>query len=131
MTVLIVGGVFQGKLDYAKKRFSLTDADIFEPLQNEAAGLGSARCVNRLHLLVRSMLEAGKCLQDIKEELLPGLTGKIVLCDDISCGIVPVDPFEGNYRETVGRLLCELARTADVVIRMQCGLAQIIKGGDL
>ncbi len=128
MTILVIGGAFQGKRQYAKETFGLSDSDIFEPLQKEATDIYQFRCINHLHLIVRKMIQIGKCSSDIMEELQSAVIGKIILCDDISCGIVPMHPFERNYRETVGRLLCELARRADVVIRMQCGIAQLVKG---
>lgn len=125
--VLIVGGAYQGKLAYARENFALQECDIWE-----ADGIGRTpdeiRCVNGLHRLVRAWLTAGNTEEDTVNMLASDLKDKIVICNDISCGIVPLDPFERSYRETTGRLLCTLAKRADIVIRMQCGLAQVLKG---
>ena len=41
--------------------------------------------------------------------------------------IVPLDSFEREYRERLGRLLCEIAAKAERVERIVCGIGQRIK----
>ena len=53
--------------------------------------------------------------------------GDKVIFDDISCGIVPLEPFERQWREASGRLLSALARQADTVTRIFCGLPLELK----
>lgn len=124
MTILIVGGACQGKREYAQKAFGLNEREIL-PWNEEREG---ASCVADLHLRVRACLEKGLTQQEVLEKLQPFCRGKIVLCDDIFCGVVPLDAMERQWREVTGRLLCLLAQEADTVIRMQCGLPQAIKG---
>lgn len=124
MTILIVGGACQGKREYAQKAFGLNEAEIL-PWNEEREEFA---CIADLHLRVRACLERGLTQQEVLEKLLPFCRGKIVLCDDIFCGVVPLDALERQWREVTGRLLCRLAQEADSVIRMQCGLPQAIKG---
>ena len=124
MTILIVGGACQGKREYAQKAFGLNEREIL-PWNEEREG---ASCIADLHLRVRACLEKGLTQQEVLEKLLPFCQGKIVLCDDIFCGVVPLDALERQWREVTGRLLCRLAQEADSIIRMQCGLPQAIKG---
>lgn len=124
MTILIVGGAFQGKREYAKQAYGLKEGEIL-PWNEEREGFA---CIADLHLRVRACLEQGLTQQEVLEKLLPLCRGKLVLCDDISCGVVPLDAMERQWREVTGRLLCRLAQEADRVIRMQCGLPQAIKG---
>ena len=124
MTILIVGGACQGKREYAQKAFGLNGREIL-PWNEERE---AASCIADLHLRVRACLKKGLTQQEVLEKLLPFCQGKIVLCDDIFCGVVPLDALERQWREVTGRLLCRLAQEADSVIRMQCGLPQAIKG---
>ena len=124
MTILIVGGACQGKREYAQKAFGLNEREIL-PCNEERE---AASCIAVLHLRVRACLKKGLTQQEVLEKLLPFCQGKIVLCDDIFCGVVPLDALERQWREVTGRLLCRLAQEADSVIRMQCGLPQAIKG---
>ena len=41
---------------------------------------------------------------------------------------MPTDPEEREAREAAGRLSCLLAERADTVVRVYCGLPQVLKG---
>lgn len=53
---------------------------------------------------------------------------KVVIATEVGCGVVPVDPDERRWREDAGRLACLLAARADTVIRVCCGIPQLLKG---
>lgn len=126
MTILIIGGTHQGKRAYAKETFSLTSEEI---LQADAKQMTeSIRCIDALHRRVKALLETEENREVALDRLFATCQDKIVICDDIFCGIVPLEPALREWREYTGRLLCMLAKRADCVIRMQCGIAQIIKG---
>ena len=62
-------------------------------------------------------------------ELIERLAAKaIVTCSEVGAGIVPLDARERAWREAVGRMACELASQADVVVRMVCGIPVVLKG---
>lgn len=62
-------------------------------------------------------------------ELIERLAAKaIVTCSEVGAGIVPLDARERAWREAVGRMSCELASQADVVVRMVCGIPVVLKG---
>ncbi len=107
MTVLLIGGAWQGKAALAEKLYPAL------PL------------TKNLHQMVRQTLAAGWDPM----ELLPALRGRAVTCDEVGCGVVPLDPEEERYREAVGRLCCALAAEADAVVRVIAGVPQYIKGG--
>ena len=52
----------------------------------------------------------------------------VVIATEVGGGVVPTDPAERKSREAAGRLACLLAARADTVIRVCCGLGQILKG---
>ena len=70
-------------------------------------------------------------LQDIPEisiESTEFLACKeVVVCDEIGCGIVPIEQEERERRERIGRLCIALACRAEQVIRMTAGLPVRIK----
>lgn len=105
MTVLIIGGAHQGKAAFARSRFPELPP------------------VFALHRMVRETLEAGGNPQS----LLPQLLGRVVTCDEIGCGVIPVEPMEERWREETGRLCCALAEQADAVYRIWAGIPQQIK----
>ena len=106
MTVLIVGGAHQGKAALARALYP------------------ALPCVENLHVRVREELAAG--LDPMA--LLEHLRGSVVTCDEVGCGVVPIDRADEAYREAVGRLCCALAAEADAIVRVTAGLPQYIKG---
>jgi len=80
--------------------------------------------VEQLHQLVRQTLASG---QD-PLVLLDTLRGKCVICDEVGCGIIPLNRQDEQWREAVGRFCCAIATEADVVIRVVAGLPQYLKG---
>ena len=53
---------------------------------------------------------------------------EIVIATELGGGVVPVDARQRAQREAAGRLACLLAERADAVIRVCCGLPQLLKG---
>ena len=106
MTVLIVGGAHQGKAALARALYP------------------ALPCVENLHVRVREELAAGRDPM----ALLERLRGHVVTCDEVGCGVVPIDRADEAYREAVGRLCCALAAEADAVVRVTAGVPQYIKG---
>ena len=114
---LIIGGCAQNKVEYAKSL--APDAEI----------------INELHLVIKESLAAGMNSDQILQEIITRMTmaeegGKklIIISDEIGSGIVPLDAFEREWRETTGRILCRLASQAEKVTRIVMGLPQVIKG---
>ena len=51
----------------------------------------------------------------------------VIISDEVGNGIVPIEAFEREYRERTGRILVELAKKAEEVERVICGIGQKIK----
>lgn len=112
--ILVVGGVCSGKRSYVVDALGFDSSDI-------SADPASAAPV------AIDVQDAVRSYRD--EELIPLLLAKrVVVCNEVGCGIVPVDPAERAWRERVGRLCCDLAAQAETVVRMSCGVPQVIKG---
>ena len=122
--VLIIGGAYQGKTAYAKQTYGIQDTDIFT-CSGEALNL-SARCLRHLERFARACVRAGKEPAAVLAGL--DLHGKILICEDISCGVVPMDAETREWREAVGRMNAALAAQADTVTRIFCGLPLELKG---
>lgn len=121
---LIIGGAYQGKTDYAKEKFALTDGEI-AVCETQTPDL-TARCLCHLERFALACVKAGK----EPAQVLAGcdLQGKVLICDDISCGVVPIDAETREWREAVGRMTAALAARADTVTRVFCGLPLVLKG---
>lgn len=117
-SALIVGGAYQGKRAFAKENFSLSDDDIF---------VCTADCEPDFSKVCISHYEnyVAYCL---KNNISPrtDFPESIIICDDIFCGVVPVDSFQRRLREECGLALQKIASSTSVY-RVLCGIAEKIK----
>ena len=118
---LIIGGAFQGKLAYACKTYGLKNSDICECSVEKEPDL-SKRCIYRFERYVLW------CMRNGKEPQLSFEEGKIIIMDDIFCGVVPAEPETRAWREKSGRTMSALASQAKTVTRLFCGIPKRIKG---
>lgn len=122
--ILIIGGAYQGKTAYAAQTFGLQPEDIFTC--SDLTLDTSARCLRHLERFARACVEAGKEPADELSRF--DLREKILICEDISCGVVPLDATDRCWREAVGRMNARLAAEAARVTRIFCGLPMELKG---
>lgn len=122
--ILIIGGAYQGKLDYARQQFQLSSSDILDCTQ-----LTSELCQKPLTAKCIYHYEAyiEQCLLANIEPQTAFSPDQIVIADDIFCGVVPIDSHLRAWRETCGRTLTALAIDAQSVIRIFCGLPLKVK----
>lgn len=65
--------------------------------------------------------------QDFADALIQKNPGIIIVTNELGYGVVPIDPFDREYRETTGRICTCLAAKAEEVIRVVCGIGMILK----
>ena len=124
--VLIIGGRYQGKLDFARTRFSLSDADIQICTEETDAPDARHRCIAYLDLYALNRVHA--CVDPLVELMeMTRREDAIFIVTDISCGVVPVDDVARAWREANGRMTTALARECDEVWRLFCGIPQRLK----
>lgn len=132
---LIIGGYAQGKLDYVCTKYSVQKGMVWEGIApeavNEINNAGGPIVVNHFHRWVRKCMEDGRCPEDETRAFLESCQSHhkecIIISDEIGNGIVPIDAFEREYRERLGRILIQTAHKAEEVERVICGIGQKIK----
>ena len=55
------------------------------------------------------------------------LENSVIICDDVFCGVVPIQEDLRAWREAAGRMMNWLTPRAQSVVRMFCGLPQVLK----
>ena len=123
---LIIGGAFQGKNDWAKAQFSLQDADFLECNEQDFPDF-SAGCITHLERFALCCLRQGQEPKTVLLQQQERWKNSILICDDISCGVVPLDAETRAWREACGRMLSALSAEAQTVTRIFCGLPQRLK----
>ncbi len=123
---LIIGGIYQGKTEYAKNKYGLKKDDIFNCSDKNEIDF-SKRCIAGTEDFVLSCIRDGKDSLSFFKEHETEWQDSVIIMRDIFCGVVPVDPEMRLWRDECGRLLTYLSKNADTVIRMFCGIPHTIK----
>lgn len=108
--IFVTGPLFSGKKDYIKNNYNISEEEFGK-------------------LVIENVQDM---VTDATSENLVALADKLsqyefVIATEIGGGVVPVDRNERLKREAAGRLAVMLAQRADNVIRVVCGIPQILK----
>ena len=123
--ILIFGGAYQGKLEYAKENWNISDDEIFtctEKLELDP----DKKVYYGLEKFIYACVLEGKEPKDVISQI-GDTSGKIFIVNDISQGVVPIEADRRAWREAVGRTMLWLGKNADEVHRVFCGLGQRLK----
>ena len=125
--ILIIGGVYQGKLAYALDRFNLTENDIYKCSEDDITAPADRKIIYEIEKWILSLVKTESDVDSAVRKLINDTNDAVVICNDISCGIVPLNPTERKWREAVGRSMAELSKVSSEVIRLFCGIPTRIK----
>lgn len=126
--VFIIGGSYQGKTEYALEHFNLAEQDVFACTEDTQEIDFSKRVISHIEQFALGCVRRGEEPREYWIHNLGRLSDSILISDDVSCGVVPIDATIRAWREATGRANNYLAGEADQVIRVFCGLGQVIKG---
>ena len=119
--ILIIGGAYQGKLDFAKETFGITDADVYVCGEDEIDF--SKRCIYKIEAFTACNEDPIGYFENHREEW----QDSILIMQDIFCGVVPMGAENRVWRQRTGRLAQYLSKEAKQVSRIFCGLEQRLK----
>ena len=149
--IFVIGPLFSGKQDYIMQALGWSETDFLEKavrdVQNLAAEAAEAVEVEEAAGAVEiaeaaetdgaaeaaEAVEASHSPLDDLQEKLRSLADRlsqkeVVIATETGCGVIPLDPRERRNREAAGRLSCLLAERAETVVRICCGIPQVLKG---
>ena len=119
--ILIIGGSYQGKLDFAKETFGITDAEIHTCTSGEIDF--SKRCIYRIEEFTSYNEDPIGYFEAHREDW----QDSVLILQDIFCGVVPMGAENRAWRQRTGRLAQYLSKEARQVSRIFCGLEQRLK----
>ena len=125
---LVIGGYAQGKLNYVQGKYNVDeimvyDGEIPEKIEEEKGTV----VINHFHNWLKTKIAYGGCPEKEILEFVEKYPNCVIISDEVGNGIVPIEAFEREYRERTGRILVELAKRAEEVERVICGIGQKIK----
>lgn len=130
---LYIGGFAQGKLSYvegklAGKQIELIDgAKLMPGVAWQMQEREGQPVFYHFHLWIHRLMELGKDAEEEVCKLIEANPDIWIISDEVGNGIVPMEPFEREYRERLGRILIQIAADAGHVERVICGMGQVLK----
>ena len=142
--ILVTGGSSQGKREFVRQYLGGQDTEPVVWTEGAEASweeFMDGRFCRDFQLFVRRVREGSagpscrerkglstdQILEQLLDELPAGPQHRVLVPDEIGCGIVPAEACERLYREETGRLCCRIAGEAEEVWRVCCGIGMRIK----
>lgn len=121
---LMIGGKAQSKLQVAMDEYGILPEEVYE---NKSDAFASAKIWNQYHRWFQKQMECGELPEEKTREWIARNPNILIISDEVGNGIVPMEKSQREYRERLGRMLCELAKEATSVERVICGISQKLK----
>lgn len=125
---LVIGGYAQGKLNYVLGKCDVETTNIFDgEIPEKTEKIEGIVVIDHFHNWVKANIARDGCPEKEILEFAEKYPNCVIISDEIGNGIVPAEAFEREYRERTGRILVELAKKAEEVERVICGIGRKIK----
>lgn len=119
--ILIIGGAYQGKLDFVKEHYGIGEEDVHTCT---SAGIDFSKpCIYKIEEFAYAHEDPITYFKKNRENW----ENSILICGDIFCGVVPMGAENRLWRQKTGRLCQYLVAEATQVSRIFCGLEQRLK----
>ena len=123
--IFVFGGAYQGMEEYVRENCGADE--IVQLTENDAQIDFSAGAVAGLERYVLGCVRRGENAREYFENHRGAWKDAVLIGMDFSCGLVPMEAENRLWREENGRMNNYLAGEAVRVVRMFCGIAQVIK----
>ena len=117
--ILIIGGAYQGKLDFARETLGV--CDVYTCTEGEIDF--SHGCIYQIQEFTAAHPDPIGYFEAHRDEW----QDSVLILEDIFSGVVPMGADNRAWRQRTGRLAQYLSREADRVSRIFCGLEQRLK----
>lgn len=123
---LIYGGAYMGKRTWAMEHWGLAAEDMAD--LEKGLPQKPKRCLCHLEALTWEAARAESTPEAVLAALEPYLNeNTVVIAREVGSGVVPMDKTERLWRELHGAVVKTLAKGADSVVRVFCGLGEVLK----
>ena len=124
--IMVIGGAYQGKYGFAQNELGVKDGWI-DGEQCRYEEIFSCRAIQHFHDLVKRCMARGINLDHLAEELMERNPDIVIVTNEQGYGVVPIERFDRQYREYLGRICSSLAANSNAVYRIICGIGTVIK----
>lgn len=122
--IFVFGGAYSGKCEYVRNELGVRDITDYTAPRDE---LKKAKAIHDFHLYIKERMKSEDDVFEEVKNLIDENPEVVIISNEIGYGVVSIDKFEREYRETAGRISCYLAKRAKKAVRVVCGIGMRIK----
>lgn len=123
--VLVFGGAYNGKLEFVKEKFGISSKEVFfckdENLEYDK------KVICGFHIFTKACILNKINSLDVVRNNMNFLQDKIIICDEINSGIVPIEKNDRAWREETGRAMQLLSKNSSSIFRVFFGIEERLK----
>lgn len=123
--ILVFGGAFNGKLEFVQEKLKIAKDEIFF-CRDEKLNYDK-KVICGLHIFIRACVENKINSVAILKSNEKYLNDKIIICDEINSGIVPIEKIDREWREETGRAMQFLSQNSNSIYRIFFGIGEKLK----
>ena len=120
--IVVTGGVASGKKTFLEE-YGIDLTCVFDARDSQASAVSLADATVVFH--VEELVREGALARGVFEQLL---SKQVLTCTEVGSGVIPLTWDDRQFRERAGSLSFSLAKEADCVVRMVCGIPVVLKG---
>ena len=120
--IVVTGGVASGKKTFLEE-YGIDLTCVFDARDSQASAVSLADATVVFH--VEELVREGALARGVFEQLL---SKQVLTCTEVGSGVSPLTWDDRQFRERAGSLSSSLAKEADCVVRMVCGIPVVLKG---
>jgi adenosylcobinamide kinase / adenosylcobinamide-phosphate guanylyltransferase len=124
----IFGGSSQGKLKFAIDKYG-QNVEVYDLKKSSIFNImpENKQTIINLQDGVSQLLKAGLNPKDYLEKNIDKFYNKVLIGNEIGCGIVSMDAFEREWRDETGRVYQFIVTRSNIVDRVWAGLGMNLK----
>ena len=120
--IVVTGGIASGKKTLLEE-YGIYLTCVFDARDSQASAVSLADATVVFH--VEELVREGALARGVFEQLL---SKQVLTCTEVGSGVIPLTWDDRQFRERAGSLSSSLAKEADCVVRMVCGIPVVLKG---
>ena len=101
----VIGGADSGKRDFVRENYGID-----EILMADYDSVLTAKAVYGFHIFIKKLMADGKDIVAVIDEISEENHDITIISTEIGYGVVPMDKGDREWRETVGRTCCYIAK---------------------
>lgn len=120
--IFVIGGAYQGKTAFVMEHLKIEKQDMLDGESCSYEAIYDAKVIHHFERFIYRLMKEEKPVFSFVQSLLEENKNLCIIMTEIGNGLVPIDSFERNYRETVGRVGCLIVKYAAEVYRVQVAI---------